>query len=92
MSEIKQQTFDALAFEEERYQIYCQTERIYQAAEVSSAVLSSTPAPLSDSALDADWDARLGFEPTEAQWHDREYRAAYIQAIARKYDEKYNLS
>ncbi len=43
----------------------------------------------SDSALDADWDARLGYEPTEAQWHDREYRAAYIQAIAQKYDEKF---
>ncbi len=92
MSEIKQQTFDALAFEEERYQIFQQTEQTYQAAEVSSAVLSSTPAPLSDSALDADWDARLSFEPTEAQWHDPEYRAAYIQAIALKYDEKYNLS
>ncbi len=69
--------FDALAFEEERYQIFQQTEN---------------SAPLSDSALDADWDGRLGFEPTEAQWHDPAYRAAYIQAIARKYDEKYNLS
>ena len=74
--------FDALAFEEERYNIFQQTE---------------TPAPLSDSALDADWDARLGYEPTEAQWHDREYRAAYIQAVslcecgssAQKYDEKF---
>ena len=84
-----EQAFDALAFEEERYQIFQQTEQTYQAAEVSSAVLSSTPAPLSDSALDADWDARLGFEPTAKQWHDPNYRQGYLDGIAQKYDEKF---
>ena len=86
---LDQQTFDALAFEEERYQIFQQTERTYQAASVTSAVLSSTPAPLSDSALDANWDAVLGFEPTPEQWHDPAYRQSYLDGIAQKYDEKF---
>ncbi len=68
--------FNALAFEEERYQIFQQTEN---------------PAPLSDSALDADFDARLGFEPTAEQWHDPDYRQGYIDGIAQKYDEKFGV-
>ena len=68
--------FDAIAFEEERYQIFQQTE---------------TPAPLSDSALDGSWDGHLEFQPTSEQWHDPAYRAAYIQAIAQKYDEKFGI-
>ena len=70
------QSFDALAFEEQRYQIFQQTE---------------TSTSLCNSALDADWDARLGYEPTEEQWHDVAYRESYLKAIASKYDEKYHL-
>ena len=67
------QTFNALEFENQRYQIFQQTEAI------------------SESALDASWDAALGEEPTESQWLDPEYRKSYIRSIARKYDEKYGV-
>ncbi len=73
MSNIKQSIFDPIAFEEQRYQIFQQTEAIPEAA------------------LNADWDARLDQEPTYRQWHDPVYRAAYLEAIANKLDEKYGL-
>ncbi len=65
--------FDALQFEEQRYQIFQQTEAIPEAA------------------LDASWDAVLGEQPTESQWHDPIYRASYLEAIAQKYDEKFGV-
>lgn len=70
------QAFNALEFEEQRYKVFQQTEK---------------PIPISDIALDADWDARMSIEPVEHQWLNPEYRAAYIRAIAVKYDEKFNL-
>lgn len=70
------QTFDAIAFEEERFEVFQRTE---------------TPAPLSDSALDANWDSRLGLQPTSEQWHDPAYRQAYLDGIAQKYDEKFGI-
>ncbi len=69
--------FDALKFEEQRFEVFQQTEK---------------PTPLSDIALDADWDARMSIEPVEHQWLDPEYRAAYLSAIAAKYDEKFGVS
>ena len=76
MPDIKQPIFDALEFEEQRYKVFQQTEK---------------PAPISDIALDADWDARMDEPPLEHQWLNPEYRAAYLNAIAAKYDEKFNL-
>ncbi len=67
------QPFDALAFEEERFEIFEKVEAIPEAA------------------LNADWDARLGEKPTHRKWHDPVYRAAYLEAIANKLDEKYGL-
>lgn len=74
MPDIKQPIFDALAFEEQRYQIFKQTE--------------SQPV-LSESYLDGNWDAVIGCEPSSSWGFDSEYRQGYLEGIAKKYDEKY---
>ena len=76
MSNIKQPFFDALAFEEERYQIFSQTE--------------SQPV-LSESYLDGNWDAVINSEPTGDRWADFLYRQGYLDGIAKKYDEKFGV-
>lgn len=40
---------------------------------------------------DGDWDARLGFEPSEESWLSESYRQGYLAGIEAKYDEKYEL-
>ncbi len=84
--------FDALAFEEERYRIFQRTEQTYQVAKETSAVLSSTNQVPSEAYCNGDWDARLAIQPSKTNWLDKSYRQGYLDGIANKYDEKYNLS
>ncbi len=69
--------FDALAFEQERYQIFQQTE--------------STPVP-SSTFLDGRWDGALGEQPTADQWLNQPgYREGYLDGVASRLDEKFGL-
>ena len=40
---------------------------------------------------DGDWDARLGFEPSEESWLSGQYRRGYLAGIEAKYNEKFEL-
>ncbi len=89
---LDQQTFDAIAFEQERYQIFQQTERTYQAAEETSAVLSSTNPVPSSIFLDGRWDGILNEQPTADQWLNQPgYREGYLEGVASRLDEKFGL-
>ena len=70
------QPFDALAYEEERYQIFQKTE--------------TTQVP-SEAYCNGDWDARLSIEPTCQNWEDNSYRQGYLDGITQKYDEKFGI-
>ena len=83
--------FDALAFEEERYQIFQQTERTYQAPQGTPGVLSSsTPVP-SSAFLDGRWDGWLNEQPTADQYNQPGYREGYLDGVAFRLDEKFGL-
>ncbi len=69
--------FDPLTFEQERYNIFQQTE--------------STPVP-SSTFLDGRWDGALGEEPTADQWLNQPgYREGYLEGVASRLDEKFGL-
>ncbi len=70
------QSFNAIAFEEERFEIFQRTE--------------TTQVP-SDAYCNGDWDARLAIEPNCENWEDNSYRQGYLDGIANKYDEKFGL-
>ncbi len=76
MSIIKQPFFDALEFENQRFEVFQQTEA----------------QPLSESYLDGNWDAVIGSEPSSSWGFDSEYRQGYLEGIAKKYDEKFGVS
>ena len=73
-----QQTFDALQFEQERFDIFQATE----AKQVPSSTF-----------LDGRWDGALGEKPTADQWLNQPgYREGYLEGIASRLDEEFGLA
>ena len=75
---VKNQSFDPIAFEQERARIFEQTEKSFSSQKYSN---------YSPDFSDGEWDAKLGYEPSLEKWASANYKRGYLAGIEEKYDD-----